>query len=596
MSRPSSEKIRRVIDQYGHSEDAGPATLTPEQLAIQTERALGIVQRLSGAGRTAVLDDPVGTGKTVVALAAASELLRIDEVDNVLVVCPNAAVAERWRNRADSAGLPTAPRIGRSPRRGHHRLEPHARPGRRARWAARAAACDGGRGASRPAQRPEPAAPVSQGGGAGCPSPADHRNPVADERHGTAQHARCRTACARAGARQDSRARGGVRPPRRGRAPNRDWPAGLHRRATSKHEIARRRSTTPPSRTQSESGIGCSFRRTTATKAGLPKRFTLPPAQLVTPTRRLGRGLPRRKADPGALPASEEDAVRNSDTFMRMLVSSHAALRASRAWKRFLAAGSSGTARKLQRELQRQLGPRHPKVSFTARESLRRVREGRHVLIFCYFTATPAELENEIRAQGGHRAFRVERATNEAQARRVHHGGFNRPASATNPPIVLIVGDALSESVDLDGGTPRGDPPRPDVVPRCLRPADGARRANLHELHAGAPGRHGHPDPRMRLGPTHVRHPQGTAPAGRARPAHLTEGRVRTVRPGRHKASDLAVRRRPPGRTRADATCAVKPGLVALRRLVSRWCTTRATGTGARTTRSLPGCWGQLAG
>ena len=453
MSRPSSHQIRRVINTYAHSDEAGQSALTAAQLAVQTERALGIVQRLTGVGHTVVLDDPVGTGKTVVALAAASELLRTGQVDNVLVVCPNAAVAGRWQRRAASAGLTTAPRIGR--RRGvlttvsSRRIDRAGVPAsRRERLLVMVDEAHRGLHNDQSQQHLSVRA-VALGARVllitATPwqmSATGLRNMLGVGQHALGpEHAKIHalgTASARlveaehrielAG---DAASDGYLEARRHAQA---EYDAAL-----ADAQRVRERVFLPPYDRE---------------KAGLPKRFTLPPPLPVAPTAAWAEAFHVARLVPELLPTTDGDPVRNSDTFMRMLVSSHAALRASRAWKTFVGVATSGTARHLRHELECQLVQDHPKVAFTAREAFRRVRAGRHVLIFCYFTATPAELEDAIRSRGGNGMFRVERATNETQARRIHASGFNRPAGITNPPIVLIVGDALTESVDLDGGRP----------------------------------------------------------------------------------------------------------------------------------------------
>ena len=61
----------------------------------QAERAAELSRRLKKPGIVA-LPDPVGTGKTVVALAVAAHLVSTKTVSRVLVVAPNDVVAQLW--------------------------------------------------------------------------------------------------------------------------------------------------------------------------------------------------------------------------------------------------------------------------------------------------------------------------------------------------------------------------------------------------------------------------------------------------------------------------------------------------------------------
>jgi superfamily II DNA or RNA helicase len=68
---------------------------------FQARRVDDLVRLLRKPYSLAVLGDPVGTGKTVVALAVAARLLDLNKVKRVLVVAPNATVRTIWEERSE---------------------------------------------------------------------------------------------------------------------------------------------------------------------------------------------------------------------------------------------------------------------------------------------------------------------------------------------------------------------------------------------------------------------------------------------------------------------------------------------------------------
>lgn len=154
---------------------------------------------------------------------------------------------------------------------------------------------------------------------------------------------------------------------------------------------------------------------------------------------------------------SAAHAVQNSDSYMRMLVSSTGAWHASQVYRSAEGRGEPLTS--LLQALNEATGPEpgsHPKVALTSRTALESLRSGHHVLIFCVFLATKVDLAIAIdaelrRADMGHQVH-VAEDLSDAQAALT--AGFGRTPKKTNPPRVLIVSDKLSESVDLDGGKP----------------------------------------------------------------------------------------------------------------------------------------------
>jgi hypothetical protein len=101
-----TQRCRLHIEEYRERSaviEGMPSMVTDQQVQIQAERAAGLIKLLARPG-AAILGDPVGTGKTPVALAAAAVLLE-KELHHVLVVAPNAHVAEEWLKRAQRMSL-----------------------------------------------------------------------------------------------------------------------------------------------------------------------------------------------------------------------------------------------------------------------------------------------------------------------------------------------------------------------------------------------------------------------------------------------------------------------------------------------------------
>jgi superfamily II DNA or RNA helicase len=83
-----------------------------KHLSVQADRASAVVAKLRRPGAV-ILGDPVGTGKTVVALCA-YKILANSVVDYGLIIAPNGTVAKRWREHAEDFGLQLSPAGGRS--------------------------------------------------------------------------------------------------------------------------------------------------------------------------------------------------------------------------------------------------------------------------------------------------------------------------------------------------------------------------------------------------------------------------------------------------------------------------------------------------
>lgn len=78
--------------------------VTTEQLEVQADRAAALTMGLRAPGMM-LLDDPVGTGKTPVSLCVAKLLYEKTEIDHALVIVPSERVAKIWHARGKLLGL-----------------------------------------------------------------------------------------------------------------------------------------------------------------------------------------------------------------------------------------------------------------------------------------------------------------------------------------------------------------------------------------------------------------------------------------------------------------------------------------------------------
>ncbi len=109
----------------------------------------------------------------------------------------------------------------------------------------------------------------------------------------------------------------------------------------------------------------------------------------------------------------------------------------------------------LVQQLTRRLGTgsQHPKVKATcdwAVDKMTNKKDPRHVLIFCCFHETQQALQQELARLLGQQAVHAP----DDQVLEQWRTRFCQAPSKTNPPLVLIARDNLSESIDLDGGKP----------------------------------------------------------------------------------------------------------------------------------------------
>ena len=146
---------------------------------------------------------------------------------------------------------------------------------------------------------------------------------------------------------------------------------------------------------------------------------------------------------------------RSSDTFNRMLDSSCEAFQDSAAAEALTRA--DGAMPQLADQLAEELGTgtSHPKVRATvdwiAEQAAPTTGAAKHVLVFAYFIATQQALKDALknRLPDLHIEAPTTTALNEELVER-----FRRPPTEGSGPIVLVVTDKFSESIDLDGGQP----------------------------------------------------------------------------------------------------------------------------------------------
>ena len=447
-----------------------PDPLPEESMRLQAGRAAYIATRLRTPGLL-VLNDPVGTGKTIVALAAATVLMEAPpgsdaRVDKVIVVAPNTSVARLWTERQDMMAIGSD---GRRP---------------------------GGGGRSTRMR----IVTMSQLAGASGIVPRGDRSRVliiVDEAH-RGLHNESSTAytalspIAR-GARVllvtatpfqlkpsglktmleiDGRVEMGERIRVYGQAVA-QWLTAKHQadpwlsesgNAESQAEIsaaaARMASALAKARPDLELLLMPAFDRA---GMGMPEAYELPHPLLVPLEDSWASAYHAARLLPevvGLDPHAGGNAGRNSDSYMRMLNSSTAAWQDSAV---YMAAreSESKAVTGLLTEITRLMGPKplgHPKVRRTAEVALAKASRGagRHVLVFCVFKETQSELAAAIEKLARESGFNV-RVGSPDQLPKANHwlrAGFGEPASRSNVPVVLVVRDNLSESIDLDGGRP----------------------------------------------------------------------------------------------------------------------------------------------
>lgn len=436
--------------------------LRTQAMDYQARRAAECATRLRDPG-CVVLQDPTGTGKTVVALVAALLLLKAPKglggqrIDRILVIAPSQAVARLWSDRARNAGFPAK--------------EIRFQPSGQLQWGVTSR----GLFIVTKTSMPEPLPLVGR----------ERLLVIVDEAHkGLGSFDKpfhVRTSAVAASA----RALLVTATPFQLSASEF---AQVLEIATPKNETAAKKL---HHRTQIEryGETLVSVLRATHHLSSAPQDVQLMAAverakqlecvarplkdaaladHMMSTFRRLNAGLPEspfavpapHPVDPGPwalfyhvariLPELTPNA-QASDAYLRMLCSSHEALRSTDVFKKFqTAVPDSPLLESLTRAMRFQP---HPKLNETATWAAKRLTEGRHVLIFCVYVETQKALLAAIAELTGC-ASAAYAPTNATQARKVHQDIFGREPGATVKPLALVVRDNLSESIDLDGGKP----------------------------------------------------------------------------------------------------------------------------------------------
>jgi len=420
----------------------GNPPVSASLVRVQARRASLIKQRLV-AGEPLILPDPVGTGKTAVALIAAAILLEAKVVRQIVVVTPNEVVRQQWRHRATWV---RSPQTGK-PLAGHpynfltrRQLSVEKRP-----------------------VKPEGVLVVIDEAHRGLQAEGDFHREIEAWAKGchvllvtatpfqlSSQGLLTMLAVGRTG---DDRGKTAVET--YGAAV-----AGL----AQQYWAAVKRSAPAPTRDPAVlAALQSAIQRRPAAMAVLSQRI-LPP----------DRGLLRLRGEPATLrrntvkvSADWQEAYHvarvvpelvdtgKGDMFNRRLLSCSEAFwhgTAGHALQEKKAKEPSRVATLVQElELRLGRGCGHPKVNATADWVAQRLREGRHVLVFCVFLETQQVLADAIASKLGKRGAESVKAPTGVALPSTVVDRFRNPQG---PSLALVVTDRFSESIDLDGGGP----------------------------------------------------------------------------------------------------------------------------------------------
>jgi hypothetical protein len=437
----------RVIEHYSQSQQRKVSSKLRRRLvSCQAERAAELVVGVR-TGRSVLVDDPVGTGKTVVALAAAARLLQSRSVDRVLVVAPNTVVADQWEQRARDILLGGF--FDKVPSR--HSTPPQP-------WQ---------KGMVRVVTRRTMGSP---------PTGTARHLVIVDEAHRGLQHdGKFRKRLEKWGTNnwfmlvtatpfQFSMAGlttmlqvGGMKSAdvsallEYGQAASNAFKA-FHAEGASPDPAEKEHLS--ELRHQAEAALahyrrGCSLGE--ALKVPHP-----PPLDAPASLDRIQTAPTWRDACEVARLVPELVGLGKGDAFQRRLVSSSEAFwngAAGTDLERL--AATSAPVKKFTTSLRAALGTgtEHPKVAATvAKATTWANQDRRHVLVYCVWTESADAIAKALRAVKG-RDFDVERPTGTEVPGPLKRR-FQRPPG-TGRPVVLVLQDRFSESIDLDGGAPR---------------------------------------------------------------------------------------------------------------------------------------------
>ena len=148
--------------------------------------------------------------------------------------------------------------------------------------------------------------------------------------------------------------------------------------------------------------------------------------------------------------------VGKGDMFQRRLVSSCEAFRGGKAGKSFVKkcreSGFATDLHHLLKQLKQRLGKgvAHPKIMATVEWVSDRWKQGRHVLVFCIFHETQIALYEALKEKIGEKS--VYKPDGDIPIDLLER--FREEPNRHYTPLVIVVRDNMSESIDLDGGKP----------------------------------------------------------------------------------------------------------------------------------------------
>lgn len=438
---------RACLEQYREAIKAhlGRVCVSDEHIELQAERAAALALALRNPGAV-LLDDPVGTGKTPIALTVATLLLE-HAVEYALVVVPSERIARQWRDR------------GRMLR--HLGVAPNGSKGA-ARWR---------RGCLVVTTRSKLPRKLGQG------QQADSTLVIVDEAHRGLQSKKNRAFEA------VSKLVQGTRLLLVTATPLQISTIGFVEmlRLSSAHTAADGLGSVLEYSKHVRRLLHAWHHEPTANskraKSELKRvQEALPDAERALSPHRPDIRLAERMKVPRP-PKLRRDLIKISDEewmnayhvaqvvpelvqsgkgdmFQRRLVSSSESFiggMAGRDLKKRVEEGDDAQ-RRLHALLCKRLGRQtaHPKVMATCRWVTDRVKQKRHVLIFCVFKDTQAALAQALKESlPAETVYLLHQEISDSLRQR-----FRASPGRTNPPAVLVVRDNLSESIDLDGGNP----------------------------------------------------------------------------------------------------------------------------------------------
>jgi hypothetical protein len=408
-------------------------------LAVQARRAALIVGRLS-AGTALVLPDPVGTGKTAVALVAAGILLEKGSVRRLVVVAPNDNVRRLWKKRI---GWLVSPSTGRTlPTKSFEVMTRKQLVRKR-----------------KPVKAYDVLVVIDEAH-RGLQAEGDFHEQLERWTQGCQVLLVTATPFLLSSQGLTTMLKIGQGTSDNGKAPIEAYGAAVTSLASEYRAAVHRASVAPASEPTVVAALEEAVARKPAAAKVLARRILPHDPELES----LRGKPPTLKKDPVKVSASWKEAYHvarvvpelvetgKGDMFNRRLLSSSEAFQCGTAGKALAQRSSESTAvQKFAAELARALGETagHPKVAATADWVATRVADGRHVLVFCVFRETQQALKNAIRQR-----VRRDGSAEGPTGATIDPALVSRFRNPDEDPLVLVLQDRFSESIDLDGGQP----------------------------------------------------------------------------------------------------------------------------------------------